>query len=178
MPGGIQVEDWGGSFRIVRRWFAVHFFFLLFFCIAWDSFLFFWYSMVGNAPWIFKVFPIAHVAVGVGLTYYTVAGFVNRTVIEAAMNQLRVWHGPIPWPGNCVIPTSDLEQLYCQMDVHHHSNNSGPGFSYRVNAILAGGKKIKLVSGLTDADQALFIEQQIEKRLGIADRTVGGELPR
>ena len=64
-----------------------------------------------DAPWIMKVFPIAHVAVGVGLTYYTVAGFVNSTVLRVSEGQLAVRQGPFPWPGNRTLHTSDLDQL-------------------------------------------------------------------
>src|SRR5438445_5351048 len=65
-----------GDVRVMRRrWFRPMHVFLLFFCIAWDSFLVFWYSMAIFAPApggfdiIAIVFPICHVAVGVGLTY-------------------------------------------------------------------------------------------------------------
>jgi hypothetical protein len=35
-----------------------------------------------------------------------------------------------------------------------------------------------LVKGLTDADQALYIEQELERHLRIQDQPVAGELPR
>src|SRR6187401_1885165 len=45
-PAGI-VHDTGpgGELYLRRNWFTPALFFLLFFCIAWDSFLVFWYSM-------------------------------------------------------------------------------------------------------------------------------------
>lgn len=178
MPSGITVEDWGGRLQIVRRWFTPVAFFLLFFCIAWDAFLIFWYSMAfgGNAPWIMKVFPIAHVAVGVGLTYFTIALFVNKTQIAVEAGQLGIRHGPLPWPGSGSYDTTDIEQFYCKQRVRHGKNSSQT--TYELHAVVGDGQKKKLLSGLHETDQALYIEQQLEDHLGIEDRPVGGELPR
>src|SRR6516164_4900011 len=44
MPSGFSVDDLGVGLRIVRRWFSGMFIFLALFCIAWDSFLVFWYT--------------------------------------------------------------------------------------------------------------------------------------
>jgi len=177
MPKGIAVEQWGNDLTITRRWFSPVFVFLLFFCIAWDGFLVFWYSMAfSGGPWIMIVFPIAHVAVGVGLTYYTVAGFLNRSVIKVSGGVLTVRHAPLPWPGTHTLNASDLAQAYCTEHFTQGRNSSG-STSYRVNAMLADGRKIKLLDGLTESDQALFIEQQLESHLGIPDSPVRGEMP-
>lgn len=70
-PSRMVVEDLGNAMWSVHwRWFEPSLFLLMFFCIAWDSFLVFWYTMAftHNGPWIMIVFPMAHLAVGVGLT--------------------------------------------------------------------------------------------------------------
>ena len=178
-PKGVTVEDTGHTLRITRRWFSPVFVFLLFFCIAWDAFLIFWYTMaLGGGPggafgWLFVIFPIAHVAVGVGLTYFTVAGFLNRSVIEAAHGELTIRHGPVPWPGNHTLPTDELDQLYCEEQKHHGKN--GTSTSYRLSAMLKDGRKLKLLGHLQEPDEALFIEQQIESHLGIPHREIAGE---
>jgi hypothetical protein len=41
---------------------------------------------------------------------------------------------------------------------------------------LRDGTKLKLLSSLQDLDQALFVEQQIEQHLRIADERVPGEV--
>jgi len=178
LPAGIVVEDWGGALRIVRRWFSPVAFFLVFFCIAWNAFLVFWYSMAfsTNAPWIFKVFPIGHLAVGVGLTYFTIALFVNKTVLIVEAGQLRVYHGPLPWFGNKTVDAGNIDQLYCQKKVHHGEDSSHT--SYNLHAVTQDGKKVKIASGMNERDQALYIEQQLERHLGIEDRAVPGELRR
>lgn len=178
LPSGIAVENRGSDLQIVRRWFTPVAFFLVFFCIAWNSFLIFWYTMaIGvGAPWIFKVFPIVHVAVGVGLTYFTVACFVNTTVIAVQSGQLSVRHGPIPWPGNRTLDATQISQFYCKETVRHGENGSQT--SYHLHAVTTDGRNLKLLSGLTTSEQAVSIEQQLEKHLGIEDRPVSGELPR
>ncbi len=179
LPAGVKVDELGPGLTLVRRWFSPVLFFLLFFCIAWDAFLVFWYGMAftEDAPWIMIVFPVAHVAVGVGLTYFTIAGFLNRTVVRVANGRLTVRHGPMPWFGNHTLPDGEIEQLYCTEHVSR-SRNSGPSITYRVNAALRNGGKLKLLSGLNEVDQALFIEEKLEHHLGIRDRPVRGEIRR
>jgi hypothetical protein len=177
-PPGFVVDDSGMALTITRRWFSCAFIFLAFFCVAWDSFLVFWYSMAFamNAPWIFKVFPVIHLAVGIGLTYFTLAGFLNRTTITVDGEALSIHHGPLPWWGNCRLPVDQLEQVYCQQQTNRGRN--GVSYSYTVNAVMKEGSKRTLVSGLTEQDHALYIEQQLERYLGIQDRPVPGEMPR
>jgi len=51
-------------------------------------------------------------------------------------------------------------------------------YSYNVNGLLKGGKRVRLLDSLPDREQALFVEQVVEGYLGIEDRPVGGELSR
>lgn len=160
---------------IVRRWFSPLFIFLAFFCMAWDGFLFFWYSNLVGAPGAVTViaglFPIVHVAVGVGLTYYTIAGFFNRTTFRLDERNLSVRHGPLPWKGNCVLPRDDIKQLYCEHEVSRGKN--GPSHSYYLSAVRMNQQKVRL--GSMPVAQAKYIEDILEERLGIGDMRVPGE---
>lgn len=190
IPDRFTVTDEGQELTIQYRWFQWALFFLLFFAIAWDSFLIGWYWMLTSGPFggdngmpgpfklIFFVFPIAHVAVGVGLTYFVLAGFLNSTVIRVADGMLRVRHGPIPWRGNLDLPTDGIEQIYCQKKLRTNRDDDGrttTSMNYEVHAVI-NGQKNKLLGGLNDADHALFIEQRLERFLGIEDRPVPGEM--
>jgi len=110
-PPAIKFEQFGNGMRLARRWFVWSVVFLTFFCIAWDSFLIFWYSVAlrPGGPLIMVVFPVVHVAVGVGLTYFTLAIYLNRTTLEVDESRLTVRIGPLPWPGNRNIEVGDLE---------------------------------------------------------------------
>ncbi|MFA5139222.1 MAG: hypothetical protein WC728_08310 [Elusimicrobiota bacterium] len=173
MPKGFSVDRSAGDFKLVRRWFSPLFIGLLFFCAFWDGFLVVWYTifLTQKGPLLMGVVPLIHVAVGFGLSYYVVAGFVNRTVITVSVDALRVKHEPLPWPGNRSIARMDLAQLFCREQVGNKGSRT-----YEVHAVLAGEKRVKLVSGLLSPEQALFIEQQIENQLGLKDRPVQGEM--
>ena len=178
-PRSITIEDLGSGLRLTRSWFTLQALFLTVFCIVWDSFLVFWYSKVlePNAPWIMAVFPVMHVAIGIFLTYTTLALYLNRTVLEVNEGRLTVRHGPLPWPGNREVDVSELEQLYCE-EKASQGRRGAVSYTYNVCGLLKGGRRVTVLSSLPDRDQALFVEQIIEKYLGIEDGPVGGELPR
>ncbi|HEX6040903.1 MAG TPA: hypothetical protein VFZ20_22775, partial [Longimicrobium sp.] len=98
LPAGVHVEDRGRDLVIVRRWFSWVYIFLVFFCFVWDGMLIFWYSLafMGDAPLVFKLFPMLHVAAGAFITYFTLAGLVNRTTFTIERDRLSVRHGPLP----------------------------------------------------------------------------------
>lgn len=179
-PKAIQVEDRGHELRMTRRWFSPLFVFLVFFCIAWDGFLIFWYSIAfgeSSVPWIMIVFPIGHLAVGVGLTYFTIAGFVNRTIVCVDQRKFSVRHVPLPWPGAQTISVDAIDQLYCKEKISRGKHGS-TRVSYELMASLKGGGSRPVLKGLSDIEQALFIERRVEGFLGIRDRQVAGELRR
>jgi hypothetical protein len=193
MPKGIRVQAFGDSLEITRRWYNHGFLFLAFFCLMWNGFMIVWHVIaLSMGAWFMSLFGLLHTAVGIGLAYFTGAGFLNRTVIRARRGLIEVTSGPVPWPGNLTLSTDDLEQLYCTEKVRQGKN--GTSCSYEIHAITSGppdsftwgsrsapspGKVRKtLLKGLTDAEQALFIEQQLERFLGIEDKPVRGEIPR
>jgi hypothetical protein len=177
-PQSVTVELNFDTLNITYRWWSAKYLFLIFFCIAWDSFLVFWYSMASRgAPWIMIVFPIGHVAVGIGLTYYTIAGFINRTVMSVGPQWLTVTHGPLPWFGNKRINKMQLSQLYAE-ELRSQSSRGGTSFSYQLNTVLRDNTKLKLLTGLPSPDVARFIEQTVEDHLHIEDTPVMGEMPK
>lgn len=177
-PDSVAYSETVGGIRLTYRWFTPALFFMLFFCIAWDGFLVFWYSMgIGfqgpNWPFalLFFVFPIAHVAIGVGLTYTVIAGFLNRTQIEMTRDELSVTHVPVPWKGNKRIPAGNVEQLFSSLNV-----GSKGAQMFAVNALLKDGRKEKLVAMLHEADEARYIERTIEDYFGWDHQPVAGAL--
>lgn len=177
-PGYRDAPGASPSITLVRRWFTPHFVFLLFFCIAWDSFLVFWYANAakGAGPFslLMVIFPIAHVAVGVGLSYYTLAGFLNRTTFRLDQKAFSISHAPLPWKGNRRIPREEITQLYCEEVVTQAKN--GPSSSYWLSAVLTGERKLRLAS--MPLDQARFLEERLEEKLALPDVAVPGEIPR
>ncbi|MEZ4328450.1 MAG: hypothetical protein R3B40_24725 [Polyangiales bacterium] len=142
------------AFTLTRRWFQPHHVFLLFFCIAWDSFLVFWYSSAfgSDASWLMVVFPVAHVAVGVGLTYSVLAGFLNRTTLTLTADTLSVRHGPVPWRGNARFARSDLRGAELSEQPRDRSSEATGSGSHAVSVRLADESLVKLMGGLTDQE--------------------------
>lgn len=181
VPARWKMRQEGGSLVFSNRWFRPLFIFLAFFCAAWDSFLFLWYSLTpalgsgetSSFSLIFMLFPLLHVAVGIGLTYYTIAGFVNTTTITVDRSNLRIRHLPLPWLYSGTIATHEIDQIYCKESVQ--SNKGTAYYRYAVSALLKNGRERKLVANLDAPEDALYLEAEIEKFLGITDRPVAGD---
>lgn len=178
LPPRIRIAKTERGIELSWRWSTPVLFFLIPFTIVWDAFLVFWYSMAGSsgAPWILVLFPMAHVAVGVGLTYFVIASLLNTTRITVAPRALEVRHGPIPWRGNAVFERSHVEQLFCKRK--EKRGKHGPYMTYELWLSLRGPRAVRLVSNGLEEEQVLYLEQRIESALGLADRSMAGELPR
>ena len=178
-PARITLEDLGDGLRLTRRWFTWTVLVLTAFCAFWDGFLVVWYwiAFSQGGPWPMVVFPVLFVVLGIFLTYLTLALYLNRSILELRDGRLTVRHGPLPWPGQRDLDTSDLEQLFCQEKMSQ-GRNGAVSFTYNVNGLLKGGQRVQLLGSLPDREQALFVEQVVEGYLGIEDRPVGGELSR
>jgi hypothetical protein len=111
------------------------------------------------------IFPIGHVAVGVGITYYVLASLVNKTDIGVSSSGVTVVTGPAPWIGNKSVKAGDI------MDVRVRER-SGNRNTRTYNVMYADPirKERKLVTGLGESDQAEFIAQVIRHTLHIAPK--------
>ncbi|MBU2572551.1 MAG: hypothetical protein KKH28_00525 [Elusimicrobia bacterium] len=176
LPKGYSVDHDGTGLVITRRWWSWKYLALLGFCVFWNGFLVVWYfiAFTKGGPLIMKLFPLLHVAAGVALTYTGVAGLVNRTRITVNTAEVKVKHFPLPWLGNRLIPRQEIDQLFCEEKITSGKNRMH--YSYNLSAVMRGGNRLKLVSGLDTPENALFLEQQIEGFLGITDRPVAGEM--
>ena len=175
LPDKLGLFHHGSHIEIIRKWFGFQIVFATFFAIIWDGFIYNWYSMIGeNTDPMAIYFPLLHVAAGIGITYYAIAGWFNQTRITVGRGKLIVRHEPLPWLGNTEIDTLNLKQLHTKEHITRGKN--GTYVTYEVHATTHNGKNTKLVSGLDTSEQALYIEQEIEKYLGIKDIPVKGEI--
>jgi hypothetical protein len=185
LPAGVQVQPAFGRLHITWRWFSWMRVPLLLFAAFWDAILIVWYTVAfvahgslseGDAALpalaLFLV-PLAHVAVGLGVTYAAIANLVNVTEVVVERGTLTLRHRPLPWYPRPTLHTADLEQLYCAKRVRRTKNGTTVRFDLR--AISRAQGDVLLLGGLTEVDQALWIEQEIERHLGLTDRAVDGE---
>ncbi len=112
--------------------------------------------------------------VALGLAYVLVANLINVTRAEATAGGLRISHGPlpVPWRRRRTLGVAEIDQLACC------STSLRSGTYYDLCVLRRDGSSTTLVSGLSEPQQALYLEQQFERRLKIIDRPVPGELPR
>lgn len=178
MPKGMKEEESSGSVVIVRRWFSGAYVLLAVFCLVWTLAFFVWYpDVLGRPrPGIGALFPLAHAVAGIVVIYATIAGFLNSTWIKATDEEVSITHGPLPWPGQVRIKTSEIRQLYCKERVNRSDRDSAVYFEVWVGR--HDGTAKKLFGGILFEAQAIYIEQRIEAALCINDCPVKGELRR
>lgn len=121
-------------------------------------------------------FPLLYVAVGAGLTCFTLAGFLNRTSIVVGNGEITVRSGPVPWGGYKTVTAPEIRQLFREETISY--SRRGSRMSYHLSAVTPEKRKLRVVSNVPGADVALYLEQAIEKALGLEDVRVAGEMPK
>lgn len=181
-PAKYRVVDDGFRLEISWSWFTPLVFGLLVFAIAWNSFLVGWYSMASGMPedfgamrWIFLIFPIGHVAVGLGLIYTVLTMFLNSTTISIDGGQLTVRHGPIYFPGGLTLDVADIDQFYV-VQVSQPTKGDGTTLQATLRVRTRDNHSHDLICGLHDASEGVYLEQTLEKFLRITDVRVAGEV--
>jgi hypothetical protein len=104
-------------------------------------------------------------AMVVYLFYAGLAHLANTTTITVDRERLTVRHHPLPWPGNRTLPTKQIKRLRTQR--YEHRGKKGVSYSYGVEADGLGSKPRKVLGGLSNEDEAQFIEFAIERYLQI-----------
>ncbi len=174
LPKGLSMENTEHELRIRRRWFSALTVILTGFAVFWDTFIIAWFLIALNGgEYGMAAAGSLHALVGLGITYFVLAGYLNTTLVAVNRENLIIYHAPLPWPGTKTLASSDVTQLYCKSV---RSGSRSRSYSYEVRALLADGRDVKLLSGLTEDVQALFIEQEVERYLKIKDAPVSGEL--
>lgn len=174
LPSNVDVVDGGKTLEVRIRWRHWKYYPLAFFCLLWDGFMIGWFTMAfTSGALVMAAFGSLHAAVGVALTYYVVCGFVNRTVILVGDERISIRHEPLPWPGQMSLELGLIDQLFCEEKVHRSKN--GRSYTYELHACLHDGNRMSLISGLNRPEEAFFLEQEMERFLGIEDRRVEGE---
>lgn len=173
MPDGIEIN---------YRWLGKQHTGLLFFAIIWNAFITFFTFMMffadgGDEPGAMVFcFMIPFYAVGIGMAWYVLAGFMNKTAVRIRGGGIETVHAPIPMFGmkNLSVDRRAIEQVYCKRRVAYSSNDV-PVYVFDVHYVKKGGDDYELIKGLDSLNKAVFIEQQIEKLYRIDDVGVDGE---
>lgn len=176
-----RIEDAAGMRVITWRWINWSYLQRALFCVVWDSCLIFWYGLVSRVPAtsgeriMAVVFPLGHLAIGLGMTYTTIAGFFNSTQVTIGRSRLTIAHQPLPWPGNRSVDAAAIAQLFVGRTESNFHTSGIPRLQYHVSAMMRDGSKIRLITGFKEIGEAKFLEQEIENFLHIAPQAVVGE---
>lgn len=171
-PIGYELTRTDGAVTIQWRWWnPTKHGVLLLFALVWNIGMISWYS--GSLTLFSALFPILHLAFGLGITYYALAGVFNRTVVRVMPEGVSINHGPLPWPGSTVLARCDVAQIYARrVDI---TRKRSVETSWSLHVHQRSGQDRKLLPGLETHTHALFLERELERALGIRDRPVEGE---
>lgn len=181
IPQKLVVHDYGNELTISWRWFSPAGLALIPFCIAWNVFLVGWYSIgfsmlgqMGIFSLIMLIFPIGHVAVGVGLLYACAVNLCNSTQVTVRSGKLTLSHGPIYAGKTQELSVDEIDQLYVKSELNTGKTprigKNGGLLNQTLCARTKHGREVKLLPHNTDADIARAVEHLVEKHLGIEDR--------
>lgn len=130
-------------------------------------------SYANDSVWLILFLILCFLGVSIALLYYSLALLINTTTITVQHGLLSIQHAPLPWWGSRTLPAEEFQQFYCKQ--HVSRGKYGPSFTYELHAILRNKQRIKLLSGISEPEKVLFLEQLIEDHLGVVDRPVIGE---
>jgi hypothetical protein len=97
-------------------------------------------------------------------TYMSLASVLNRTTVSTRDHEMWVRHGPVPWSRSRRVPIAEIARIEVR--------TPGGARWCGVYANLRIGKRVPVVGYATGflivtADEAKFIGQQLERRLGL-----------
>ena len=180
MPDNIEVLQLKNELDVSLQWWSSENkpTFLIFFTLFWNSIVSI-FVIVGllTGEWMMLLGISIHLTIGLGLAYYLLCKYFNKTIFRVTRNYLTTQHRPLPVPfyGPKDVSIDDIDQFYCKEYVAA-TQNKRPVYAYAVYLITNTGKEIKILKGLDTPQQALYVEQEVEKFLGLVDRKVRGEL--
>lgn len=180
LPGSFRLKECEDCLKMEYLWRGSQLIFLTPFSIAWVMIPILYYSngLQLENDLLIKYYMILHAFLGIGLIYYCLAGFINKTQILVSKELLKVKDIPLFFFRNVDIGIDKLDQLYAKEKVVRGRKRSISWSSFEVYAITKSDGHFRLVAGLNNVNQALYIEQELENYLGIVDQEVKGEIER
>ena len=106
-------------------------------------------------------------------TYFSACLLINQTTVSVRDGLLDIRQKPIPTIGSLKVTADSLDQLFVIQEIK--ASQYGACIFFTVCALKRDQSTIRLIKGFGSLDQALWMEQEIEKTLGIRDRVVPGE---
>ena len=185
-PDNFVITQLDNGIDITYPWLGKQHRGLLFFAIIWNGFIaFFTVAMFGAMftegafEFMILCFMLPFYAVGIGMAWYVLAGFLNSTSIHITEVGIATDYKPIPMLGATTnsVKRDDIDQIYCRRRVAYSSTDV-PVHVYDLHYVTSSGDDTEFLKGLETLNKAVFIEQTIERIYKIGDRPVDGEYGR
>lgn len=112
----LHLERGYGEMRATFRWFCwnralIHVPAILFYILAGSFFLCIFEDLTwGSLNWLLLI-PAGILFLALLGIYLVLATLINHARVEISSRTLKVKHGPLPYPGNCSIPCSEIKEL-------------------------------------------------------------------
>ena len=176
-PRGLSISETDYDLTIARKWFSGNTIVSGIAAAVWCKFSVDLAQSAVQSPRLKEaVIALSFLCVGAYLVYHTVAHLLNTTRIAVGRGLLSVRTGPIPWRGNVSIQSRDVVQVFCEEYVSKSHKARRYARNYTVYAIAQDHARIKLVKNLLSKEEALYIEERVERFLKIEDKKVKGEV--
>jgi len=174
LPRGVELNYFDEYMQITRIWHGLKTFAVLLTALIFN---FVWISqgfveiLLSDKELLLKLFCLVFIIAGLGLIYLTIATWLNKTHIYVSKDTIEIKHQPIPWKGNRRIQANNIKQLFVKKR-YRGTRNGSPRYTYKLLGITLDNKQFTLIARLDNSYHAQFIEQKIEKYLGIKNFSV------
>ena len=174
-PSGVTIERGTRSVRIRWKWYSHG----AVFCLCASVSFIVIALLLSDLPSVDEpgdaFVPLLLLSAGAAATYTFLAGVINRTDITADEAALRVRHGPLPFGFALTVDASSIEQFFVSESFAVSRNGERiPG--YFVNVVLRNNTVKRVSRRLRVVEHAVYLEQELERALGVRDRSVAGEV--
>ena len=173
VPVNVQLEQRGKDLHISYRMWGAAVRNTVIQAIFWDIVAIGWILVaLSEDNIVMSLWSAAFVFLALSLTYRALVNSLNHTSLIINPQEILVRQGPVPvWGGTLRLDRRGVEQVWCTQRLAYLVNKT-PIYVFPIMLRLKGGRELSLIGNVPDLQQALYLEQQIEKAWAIADEPV------
>ncbi|MBL1241725.1 MAG: hypothetical protein COB13_007730 [OCS116 cluster bacterium] len=175
LPRHVSIDFYDDYMHIKKRWRGISTIFLTIFSLIWlYGVTLFTIDIFSHEPEAMNMLIGLFLAVMSWFIFYsTLSNWVNSTDVFVSKNVVEIKFGPVFWPGNKRFELDDVKQFYVKTRIT--SSAKSRQVSYQLRFIEKNDNDMVLIEGSAIKEYLLFVEQEIEKHLGIKDVKISEE---
>jgi len=174
-PESLNIKESDDGFEFASRWYKPAMAWsLVIFDIFWISFSVYWLKTAQFI--VFYFLGLIFLAVGIGLIWYIVCLFINKTTTTLTSQDFAIKHSPIPFPTykNTRLKRSDIEQVYIKEEFSYGKERIKTLIGYSLNVLSPKGVSSKVLD-FDEYETGILLKKKIEKYMHITPQAVEGE---